>query len=57
MISMQAQVRQGQETKLSGLWSQLLGLLSLTMLGWLGYQKAACTCAIKKTLGMCLKWY
>lgn len=39
MISMQTQVNRGQGTKLSGSWKQLQWFLSLTMLGWLGYQK------------------
>lgn len=39
MISMQTQVSRGQGTKLSGSWKQLQWFLSLTMLGWLSYQK------------------
>lgn len=39
MISMQTQVNRGQGTKLSGSWKQLQWFLSLTMLGWLSYQK------------------
>lgn len=39
MISMQTQVSRGQGTKLSGSWKQLHRFLSLTMLGWLSYQK------------------
>lgn len=39
MISMQTQVSRGQGTKLSGSWKQLHWFLSLTMLGWLSYQK------------------
>lgn len=39
MISMQTQVNRGQGTKLNGSWKQLQWFLSLTMLGWLSYQK------------------